>query len=408
MFQERWKTMIKKDLLNRANCGVIYLGKNAKANISESYKVLLTFEEPTMLAAKELFEKELFKKGLIIIEANNQLEKWCGILETCCLRYGKDYIDSLAFEVISKAEKKLAVMYGNCQMHDYYDCMVLSVDFCKDYNAVYFKYLEYPRWKEERLELLLSYSNLLICTKEGFDERFRNCCKFVKIHNPACRIIEIPTYSFRGYFPQTNSHIQEKGTYDIVAEVFNSFHREDMVINKMIHQGLKEDEIVLNIMNGHSFNPKDILICNEIALKQIELMDRNSDISIGKYVKENYRKHRLFKDPVHMENELVWYITKQLLNLLGYSQEEDSPSWTIHYFTEIPIYPEVKKALCLEWPEDEYNLEIRLNQGMIISDLEGYVRRYCRFAASAETIKNSLYIQSETDRIKEWFPNYAP
>ena len=137
-------------------------------------------------------------------------------------------------------------------------------------------------------------------------------------------------------------------------------------------------------------------------------MDRNSDISIGRYIKENYRKHRLFKDPVHMENELVWYITKQLLSLLGYSQKEECPSWTIHYFTELPVYPEVKNTLCLEWPENEYSVEIRLNQGMIISDLEGYVRRYYRFASSAETIKRSLNIQKETDKVKEWFPNYAP
>lgn len=395
-------------LLRQAERGVIFLGKDPLRELPSNLKLLQSFESPTMQTIKSLQNEDGAGTYLVVVEAGKALDKWCGLLEACCLRYGADYLDSLALRILYGPSKRLAVMYGNCQMHDYYDCMMLCPEFREDYEAVYFKYQEYPRWKEDRLELLLRHCSVLIYTKEGFDERFRNCRQYSNKHNPDCRAVKIPTYSYRGCFPQTNPHIQEKGYYDIIAETFNSFHREDLTINDMIRRGMSEDAIVDKAMSGTCFPTETIRRWNDISLKQIELMDRGSDISIADYVRSNYRKRRLFKDPVHMENEMVWHVSGQLLRLLGYTQAETVPVWTIHYFTELPIYPEVRQALGLEWPEEQFASEIRLAQGMVFANAEDFLRRYCRFADAAEAIRKSLEIQADTDRIKEWFPDYAP
>ena len=79
------------------------------------------------------------------------------------------------------------------------------------------------------------------------------------------------------------------------------------------------------------------------------------------------------------------------------------PIWTIHYFTELPIYPEVVNVLRLEWPEEDFRPDIRLAEGMINTNTEEFFRRYYRFAGSAEMIRKCLQIQEDTDTIKERF-----
>ncbi len=397
--------MNRSGLLKRAEKGVIYLGSKLSEELPLTVKLMQAFDVPTMQAAKVIQKNQYAESDvpLVLVEAGKFLDKWCELLESCCLRYGEDYIDTLAFRILFAPSKKLAVMYGNCQMHDYYDCIMLSSDFCRDFEAVYFKYLEYPRWKEDRLELLLSLCSVFLYTKEGFDERFRNCIQYVRMHNPNCQTIKIPTYSYRGCFPQTNPHIQGKGYYDIIAETFNSFHREDLLVNRMIQEGKTEDDVVSEVLSGTCFSAESILRENEIALKQIELMDRASDVSIGVYVRANYQKIRLFKDPVHMENNLVWFVAEQLLKIMGYIQKTPMPIWTIHYFTELPIYPEVVNVLRLEWPEEDFRPDIRLAEGMINTNTEEFFRRYYRFAGSAEMIRKCLQIQEDTDTIKERF-----
>lgn len=403
--------MDKEKLLSKIHSGIIWLGA-APGNDWADHLVKAQYTTPSMETIQNVIHDPLLDSCLIIAE-NYTLEKWCGLLETNCLRYGREYLDEISARYLLAAAssnpppRRLAVFYGNCQMHDYFDVLNMSSAFSSRYEAVYFKYLEYPRWKEDRLEFLLELCDLLVYTKEGFDERFRNCKKYVQCHNPSCRTIQIPTYCFRGYFPQTNPHIQEKGEFDIVAEMFNSYHREDQFINGMIKQGLSTEDIIEKILSGSCFTVRQIQKEIAIALRLLEAMDRVSDVKIAQYVRANYQSVRLFKDPVHMENGMVWNICCQILELLGFQQTDPVPQKTIHYFTELPIYPEVAAALNLQWPNHMYMPEIRMAQGMIQVSMLEFVRRYCRFAQNAHEIKASLQIQEEYP-VKEWFPGYEP
>lgn len=403
--------MDKEMLISKIRSGVIWMGTAPMDNWVNNL-VKAQYTSPNMDTIQKMLHNPLLDSCLIIIE-NHKLEKWCGLLETNCLRYGRDYLDEIAARYLLVAitnDKpcKLAVFYGNCQMHDYFDALNMSPAFSSHYEGVYFKYLEYPRWKEDRLEFLLELCDLFIYIKEGFDERFRNCKKYVQYHNPGCRIIQIPTYCFRGYFPQTNPHIQEKGEFDIVAETFNSYHREDQFINSLIKEGLSTGDIVEKTLSGNCFSAQQIHKEITIAFRLLEAMDRVSDVKIADFVKANYQSVRLFKDPVHMENIMVWYVCGQILEILGFQQTAPVPQKTIHYFTELPIYPEVVAALDLQWPNHMYLPEIRLAQGMIQVTMPEFVRRYCHFAHNAHEIKTSLQIQIDKCPVKEWFPGYEP
>lgn len=60
------------------------------------------------------------------------------------------------------------------------------------------------------------------------------------------------------------------------------------------------------------------------------MMDRVSAVKVSSYVRENYAKKRLFKDPVHMEDDLVWHLTMQILDLLSCDKPSEAIGGTVH------------------------------------------------------------------------------
>ena len=385
---------------------ILFAGKIENSILSQDIFSITQDYDKASKQAMDLIENMGDLRPLCVVE-KGKMEQWGGLFSQYGLRFGKDYVDEYtAIRRYGQPHKKLAVFYGNCQVHDYYDCLNMSGAFNSEYDSVYFKYLEYPRWKEDFLEGLLDICDLLIMSNECFDEKFRNCDKYVRKNNAAAKVIHITTYSFRGYFPQTNPHIQAKGEFDIINEYFNTFHREDTFVNDMIKHGLSCEEIIERVTSGNSFSPESVKRSLDIALKQLEVMDRKSDITIADYVRDNYRKRRLFKDPVHMENELVWYVANRLLELLGIEVNARIPEKEIHYFTELPIYPEVKSALGLEWVDENTHYRVRMQEGMIGLDTAQFYERYYELARNAYEIKGSLEIDRNADRVEEWFPGY--
>ena len=227
--------------------------------------------------------------------------------------------------------------------------------------------------------------------KESFDQRFRNGMNFVRRNGLNCCCIGIPPYSFRGYFPQANPHIQQVSEFDIVQEVFNSFHREDLFLNEMVHKGKTDDEIC-ELCGQEPFTKEMIQKNAMVALAQIKMMDRVSDVKIYDYILENYQRIRLFKDPVHLSDVLILHITEQIMALLGIKGVVSAPAdrKTVHYFTEMPIYPQVAKVLGLTWWQEE-KTGLRLQEGMLKVTFEEYIHRYLQFGRNAKEIKESLH-----------------
>lgn len=322
------------------------------------------------------------------------VELWGDVFSVLGLRFGEDYMDMLAFSYAYKIEevknKKLLVAYGNCQINDYYKCMSRTSDFCDKYDCAYFKYMEYPRWKEDRLEFLLRNCDVLLYIKDTFDKRFRNCFEYVKKYNESCMTIGIPAYSFRGYFPQSNPHIQAKAKYDIISEAFNTFHREDTYINSLLEKGVSVETIISHLSDYNFIPENEIKKNNELSLLQIKNMDRLSDVSIYDFVVNNYKDIRLFKDPVHFSDVLVFHIVKQLLKKLKCVCPEDYGEATIHKFTEMPVYPCVAKTLHLNWFDSAGTTALRIEKEIINITFEEYIENYYEFCKAAKTIKDFL------------------
>ena len=374
-------------------------------NIKEVYS------EPTFALAEKLslISQKSTAVFFVICGTKKVIAQWSNLLVSYGMNYGENFVDFVFIKhYLKKSEaitkKKLIVAYGNCQMHDYYDCLNRCPDFVKKYDSSYFKYEKYARWEEEQVENLLCFADVFIITKESFDKKHRDLEKFVIKNNPFCRIISIPCYSFRGVFPQTNPHIQEQNKFDIVQDIFNTFHREDIYSNRMIDAGKSIESIIAQYQSETTFEGTAIKKLFELSLKQLAMMDRASDIKIYNYVNENVTSRRLFKDPVHMEDELVWHLTRQILNILECNAPENNLGGTIHYFSELPIYPEVASTLGLKWWDHNSKCELRMSEGMLLVTPKEFIERYYLFCKNVHQIKKSLHINKEDEHnVLEFF-----
>ncbi len=391
--------------------GKLILSTDEELKIFDAIKAKQMYCEPSFATAEKLLKliEENSKMFFVLCGTKKDIAKWANLLTSYGMNYGVNFVDFYFVKhFINKIQtittKKLIVAYGNCQMHDYFDCLNRCSGFVRKYDSLYFKYEQYPRWEEEQVENLLCLADVFIITKESFDKKHRDLERFVKKNNPKCKIISIPCYSFRGVFPQTNPHIQEQNKFDIVQDIFNTFHREDIFINSMIDDEKCLDDIISQYNSGTTFTVNEIRKLFDLSLKQLEMMDRASAIKIARFVRENITRRRLFKDPVHMEDELVWHLTRQLLDILECEAPSDNVGGTIHYFSELPIYPEVAETLNLEWWSSKSRCELRLAEGMITVSPEEFIKRYCLFCENVYQIKRSLHITKEdNDKILEYF-----
>jgi len=105
-----------------------------------------------------------------------------------------------------------------------------------------------------------------------------------------------------------------------------------------------------------------------------------------------------------MEDDLVWYLTMQILDLLSCDKPSEPAGRTVHYFTELPIYPEVAKQLGLEWWHPELKYDLRMAEGMLKISTAEYIRRYIQFSANVNEIQKSLHInEGDAETVSEWF-----
>ena len=102
----------------------------------------------------------------------------------------------------------------------------------------------------------------------------------------------------------------------------------------------------------------DIARYAEFEAARVTAEDRRLGFTIGHFMVENYRKHRLFHAIVHPHRQLMRRLGYELLAHMGITMAEadipEYPDYLARY--QVPIHPKVISALKLEWisPEDRY------------------------------------------------------
>lgn len=176
--------------------------------------------------------------------------------------------------------------------------------------------------------------------------------------------ISFPSIYFDGYFPHLSTLNGEKSVLNLV---------HDYIIAHAFQLGLSLEN-TFRLIQSSTLYPKQLStqlysdsINNLIARETAE----NIDITVSSFIKQNYKKFRLFNQFNHPTSKIFTYVTREIFKIIGITQDEKNENKN-EYLDSIktPIYRSTYLNLSLEFKEDflTYNSTLgkKINQRYII------------------------------------------
>ena len=132
------------------------------------------------------------------------------------------------------------------------------------------------------------------------------------------------------------------------------------ILNKYKNLDIKREDIH-NILTN--FNGEILINRMEESFKIFEEKEKNVDIKILNYIKQNYKKQRLFFNKNHVTKNVIIYILNELLKILKIDIKlPNTYDLGVYYsYTFQPISSYVKNILELEFDEDTIGDEFYIN-----------------------------------------------
>lgn len=238
------------------------------------------------------------------------------------------------------------MFFFNCLSTAITDQLKSSKSFNDNYNIIkipLYDYLKGYKYENE-IDIIENHkkkiynADILILQSLRTDRGFLNKENIIKYTKSNCKVICIPHYSFSGYFPN----------FDIIN-----------CNNLNIEKNFEENNKYLsNILFD---NKKDILLNLDNELEHIKNLDLLSDIKCYNFIKENYRKKRLFINRSYGTNYFYNFLANEIIkkiNLdIGYINTAYS---NFAKYLEIPIYDNVYKNLELDF-DNNFTLPLKCN-----------------------------------------------
>lgn len=193
------------------------------------------------------------------------------------------------------------------------------------------------------------------------------------------RHICIPNFVGFGlpYFPDIT--LKESRNFEVLNGKKIIVFANDALIDGAFEKYNSLDEIVSYMMNENNIDFDSVREAWEHKMNKMKLRDQNWDIKIYDFVEKNYKKHKLFNDYDHPSKYLLEYVCRKLGNLLNLEEADNIPFVYDLDWREQFIWPGVKKALALEFTEEN----VRLGQGKYFDKLacpeltvKEYIRQY--------------------------------
>lgn len=152
-------------------------------------------------------------------------------------------------------------------------------------------------------------------------------------------IFILPHYTFSGYF------------YDeLTVKLTNENKTISQIENAIANINIDEDIVLQNLNNN---------------LNNIKKLDELGCCNMFEYVKNNYKKERLFQNRSHPNNLFFIELTNQLLQKLGYTEKLDGvyENFSNHSNQICIIYQPIKNILKLDFDCKIYSSDIFVSTG---------------------------------------------
>lgn len=299
------------------------------------------------------------------------------------LKEFKNFIPDSMFKC---REKELAVIHGNCHTDIIQRYLICNKNF-SDKWALY----QIPRIYEFKNlgldsidESILKNCNLFLY--QNINEKYQKLSSNYLVNkiNNECICLKLPnTYGHaEGFFPQIISNKfnvgydkNENGMFPVgdrnIIQFVDKNYSIDMILYKLKNENIYSKDIVYENLN------------NQFSI--LENKEYDCDIKIMDYIRDTYRKKRLFYEPNHPTNFLLKETTRRILKCLNiYSKDFETLNLEIDLGTwQVPIYPCVSKHLGLEFEADTGRVPSDRFENRELS-FDEYVRTYIKYCYGIE------------------------
>lgn len=305
-----------------------------------------------------------------------------------------DFIDHETAEFLLN-KKKIVLLYGFCHLRGIKDCLNQTAEFREEYQAVYLaNYLPLDAYQQKQLLFLVKNCSVYLYGVEMEPQHARKNEAILANLNDGVLKIAVSAIFFGGYFPQTERIYNAANAYAVIAEgyPYMPFSYPDSFLNECIRKNRKVEQAI-EIIKERKVYQKDFL--SEYLKKEwkmVRLQEKRGDLHILDYLKEHYKNRRLFRNETHMENEILYEYTNQILQRLGYRINSFSVKEPLLQCSQHPIYPETADSLGLEWDVMEEQLDLYTYGGWKKLNMLEYIQEYYETCSMMKQLKDKGYI----------------
>ncbi|WP_165351743.1 WcbI family polysaccharide biosynthesis putative acetyltransferase [Priestia megaterium] len=243
--------------------------------------------------------------------------------------------------------KKRCIVYGNCQTEPIRRYLMASSTFNRIYTMIYVPSIHRCNHRtglEQQYLDALYDCDLFIYQKISPSYNYYLSSDYMLDRLPnKCTKMSFTNSYFSGYYPQhTNKKLYPYADKNIIKLLNEGFNKEDIIS-------------ILSDDNFYSFDEVKTNLDNTI--QELKRRDRELDITLDDYIKQNYKDIQLFYTVNHPSYHIIKYLAMKILHELEISKTEISHIKIndVHFKNHIhPIYPSVIKHLKLNFikPED--------------------------------------------------------
>lgn len=280
-------------------------------------------------------------------------------------------------------DKKLAVVYGNCQTQVIENILQQNTEFTKDYVIIktpqVYEIINEPELVNAFIDDCTFWKrvDLFIYQSVSVNNRFSpilNTDDILEKLSSRCKTVNIVNIYFEGYFPQYAAKPDGEKICDLRVG-------RDKYLDEMIKKGLTKEEIYALVSKDDFIAAKEIEENVEDSFQQLLIREEKVDVKISDYIRQYYRKRQLFYFVNHPIEELVLEYGNRILVYLGYPIGKCNKT---DYFLQcgtlkgqdLPIYPSVIKHLGLEEYETKFYPD-RYIAPEILLDFKESIYFYC-------------------------------
>lgn len=305
----------------------------------------------------------------------------------CSQEQIKDYF------LFIKQNKKIAMVYGNCQTRMISKMLMFHDEFKDAYMMIdiplIYELDNYPKGLDKEIandDNLWSNVDLFIYQKISLNNRFSTEMStdylLTKIRDDCLSVCIINIY-FDGYFPQCK-RLAEPIVHSVLDRAYWLY--DDIFLDKEIEkQGVENIDKILQIVSDENYldGQKIIESCDK-SLQELKKREVDVDVRISDYIEERFMEEQLFFSFDHPNNQVLFEYVNRILNYLGLTNNKDISETDLYLLfgtlksADMLIYPCIIKTLQLKQYEKYYYPNRGVDATELL-DFEMYQRMYIEY-----------------------------